>query len=87
MSKESLSRVYLLSFSKGFLEFFTSSICLVFSHKLELFHCYIHPLGSLLVRVFVGDQEKRSSSVPTIVIGVGSCGLGKLAGSCGELFL
>jgi len=39
------------------------------------------------VRVFVGDQEKRSSSVPTIVIGVGSCGLGKLAGSCGELFL
>jgi len=40
------------------------------------------------VRVFVDDQEKRSPSVPTIVIGgVGGRGLRKLAGSCCVLFL
>ena len=60
--------MFILSFQKDFLEFSTSSIYLVFLHKFELFHSYIHPIEIVIVRVLVGDQEKRSPSVSPLVI-------------------
>ena len=54
--KREFSRMFLLSFSKGFFLNFLLSNLSSFLTQAWAFHCYTHLTGSLYVRVFVCDQ-------------------------------